>query len=304
MINTFHDLVEKTQQRPVKSRMAVAGAHEKHTIESVIRAKKDGLCEPVLVGIESEIRSLLAAESESPDDYAIVPAEDGADSARKAIALIRDGRAEILMKGAMETGPLMKEVINKEHGLNRGVRCSLIGLYEIPNYPKILAIGDVGMNTYPNMEGKRDILIGAVELLHSLGLACPKAAVLSAVEKVNPKMPDTVDGDALKTMWKNGELPECIVEGPISFDLATRPEAAAIKHYDSPVAGDADILIVPDIVSGNVLAKALTGFAMAKTAGIVVGAAAPIVLSSRSAQVEDKYYSIALAAYSAGRDEA
>lgn len=302
MIKSFKDLVTLTQQRSFKSRMAVANAHEKHTIESVVLAKKDGLCEPILVGVAETISALLSAEGEDPAAYRIIDAPDGAESARTAIRLIREGEAEILMKGAIETGPLMKEVINKETGLNKGVRCSLVGTYEIPGYHKILAINDVGMNTYPDLYGKRDILLGAVELMHGLGVSCPKVAVLSAVEKLNPKMPDTVDGDALKTMWKNGEFPSCIVEGPIAFDLATRKEAAEIKHYESPVAGDADILIVPDIVSGNVLAKALTGFAGARTAGIVVGAAAPIVLSSRSALVEDKYYSIALAAYAAGKD--
>ena len=302
MIKSFQDLVLQTQQRSRKSRMAVANAHEKHTIESVIHARKDGLIQPILVGVEDTIRQLLAEEQEDSALYRIVDAEDGVASARCAIQLIRNGEADILMKGAIETGPLMKEVLNRDTGLNRGVRCSLIGTYEIPGYHKILAINDVGMNTYPDLAGKRDILLGAVELMHSLGVLCPKVAVLSAVEKINPKMPDTVDGDALKTMWQNGEFPECIVEGPISFDLATRKEAAEIKHYSSPVAGDADILIVPDIVSGNVLAKALTGFANAKTAGIVVGAKVPVVLSSRSAQVADKYYSIALAAYAAGKN--
>lgn len=302
MIRNFQDLVVQTQQRAYKSRMVVANAHEKHTIESVVHARKDGLIQPILVGVEETIRQILREEKEDCSLYRIVDAEDGVASTRCAIQLIRNGEADILMKGAMETGPLMKEVINRETGLSRGVRCSLVGTYEIPGYHKILAINDVGLNTYPDLAGKKDILLGAVELMHSLGVLCPKVAVLSAVEKVNPKMPDAVDGDALKAMWKNGEFPECIVEGPISFDLATRKEAAEIKHYESPVAGDADILIAPDIVSGNVLAKALTGFAKARTAGIVVGATAPIVLSSRSAQVADKYYSIALAAYAAGRD--
>jgi phosphotransacetylase len=194
----------------------------------------------------------------------------------------------------------MKAIVAKENGLvPQGRKLSLIGFYETPKYHKLFAVSDMGLNTYPDLAGKRLIIENAVQLLHALGIENPKVAVLSSVEKVNPKMPDAVDGAQLKLMNARGEITGCTVEGPISFDLATSREAAAIKGYDSPVAGDADLLIVPDIAAGNILVKCLTGFCGALTAGAVLGARVPVILTSRSAEAADKYYSIALAACAA-----
>ncbi|MCL2124550.1 MAG: phosphate acyltransferase [Oscillospiraceae bacterium] len=173
---------------------------------------------------------------------------------------------------------------------------SLAGLFKPRKYHKMLAISDIGLNTYPDANAKKAIIENAVKMLKTLGIENPKVAVLSAVEKVNPKMPETIDADALKQMNRRGEITGCIIEGPISFDLATDPSAAAIKGYSSPVAGDADLLIVPDFVSGNILVKSLTQFAGTQTAGAVLGAKVPIVFTSRSADASDKYNSIALAA--------
>lgn len=203
------------------------------------------------------------------------------------------------MKGKLETGQFMKAIVKKENGLLAGGLLSLVGLYEHSNYHKLLAVTDQGLNTYPDLNGKKNIVINAVKLMRSLGVDEPKVAVLAAVEKVNPKMPESVDGAELKKMNQEGEITNCIVEGPISFDLAIKQGAAAIKGYESPVAGDADILVVPDIAAGNILVKCMTDYAGAMTAGTILGAKVPVIVTSRSAEASDKYYSIALAAYAA-----
>jgi phosphotransacetylase len=229
----------------------------------------------------------------------MVEAGDVDDCVAKAADLIRSGQAQIIMKGMMETGQIMKAVLDKKIELTSGRKMSVIGFYEIPKYHKLLSVSDMGMNTYPDLAGKKDILENAVQLLHAIGIENPKVAVLAAVEKLNPKMPETVDGDKLKEMNLQGEIKGCVVEGPISFDLATSKEAAVIKKYESPVAGDADFLLVPEICTGNVLVKCLTGMAGARTAGLVVGAKVPIILTSRSAEASDKYYSTVFAAFAA-----
>lgn len=298
-INTFKDLVAAVQAMETKSRVAVVAAHEEHTLESLIQARRDGLITPILVGDEGEIRAIFKRLHEDPDSFEIVSADGVDDCLAKSVELIHSGRANILMKGKLETGQIMKAVIDKKNDLKRGGLISLMGFYSLPSYHKLFAVSDMGMNTYPDLEGKRHILENAVHVLRALGVEEPKVALLSAVETVNPKMPDSVDGGKLKELNQIGEIKGCIVEGPIAFDLATSKEAAVAKSYQSPVAGDADLLVVPDIVCGNVLVKCLTGLAGAKTAGLVVGAKVPIILTSRSAEASDKYYSIALAAYTA-----
>ncbi len=206
------------------------------------------------------------------------------------------------MKGKLETGALMKAVVNRETGIRRGGALSIVAMMESPYYHKVFAVTDVGLMTYPTLEQNKAIVENAVRLFRSLGHERPKVAILAAVEKANDKMPDTLDARALKEMNLNGELPDCIVEGPISYDLCMDKESAAIKGYDSPVAGDPDMLVVPDIVAGNILAKCLTCTGGAKTFGTVCGAKVPIVITSRSAPAEDKNRSIILAAV-AGRQE-
>jgi len=303
-IKSFQDLVRGVQAMPKKSRVAVVAAHDEHTLESIVEATKDGLINPVLIGDKDKIKEILSNMSQSPNDYDILPAADVDECMQKAINMVHSGDADVIMKGKLETASLMKAIINKTNGIGKGRMISLVGFYEMPSYHKLFAVSDMGINTYPDLQGKKDILLNAVELLRSLGNPEPKVAVLSAVEKVNSKMPDTLHGESLKTMQtEDSAFGKCIVEAPISFDLATSKEAADIKGYKSPVAGDADLLLVPDIVSGNILVKCLTGFAGAQTAGLVVGAKVPIVLTSRSAEAKDKYYSIALSAYAAGAFE-
>lgn len=298
-INSFRDLVAAAQAMEKKSRVAVVAAHDEHTLGSVIQAQRDGLIDPVFIGDTVGIRDILKNMDIPSDTFELVPAGTAEECMEQAVSLIESGRANILMKGKLETGEIMRAVLDKKNNLRTGRLISLMGLYELSAYHKLFAVSDQGMNTYPDLNGKKDILLNAVHVLHALGVTEPKVAVLAAIEKVNPKMPESLDGNALKEMNRSGEITGCVVEGPISFDLATSRDAAINKNYSSPVAGDADLLLVPDIVSGNILVKCLTGMAGAQTAGLVVGAKVPIILTSRSAEASDKYYSIALAAYAA-----
>ncbi len=300
MIKSFQEMADAAKAMEKKTIVAVVEAQDAHTLEAVVTAKKDGMIEAMLIGNEEKIREILAQEGGDPADFTIVPTGSMEESLEKAVDAINSGKASAIMKGKLETGQFMKAIVKKENGMMAGGRISLIGLYEEPRlYHKLVSITDMGMNTYPDLEGKKDLINNAVKLLHALGIECPKVACLCAVEKMNPKMPETVDADALKKMNQAGEIPGCIVEGPISFDLAMKKSAAEIKGFDSPVAGDADLLLVPDITCGNVLTKCMTDYAGATTAGTILGAKCPVIVTSRSAAASDKYYSIALAAYSA-----
>ena len=295
-IRNFEEMVQQVQQMGTKTRVAVPMAQDEHTLEAIVKARQGGLMDPVLIGDRDAISAILAGLGEEPGGYEIHPA-DGVDaSLATAVSLVKGGEANALMKGKLETGQLLKAVLNRDNGLRRRDRLSIAGLFQCPRYHKLFAVTDMGMNTYPDLEGKKDILINGVDLLHAFGVECPKVAVLAAVEKPNPKMPDAMDGAALKEMNQSGEITGCVVEGPISFDLAMDPEAAPIKGYESPVAGDADLLVVPDIVCGNVLVKTLVTLGGGQTAGIVMGSTVPIIVTSRSAAALDKYYSIALTA--------
>jgi len=295
-ITRFSDLAEKAGAMSQKTVMAVIEAQDENTIRAVLEAAGHGITRPAFIGKTSEIKELITMLGSDPSDYEIIRSCDVVESLKKAVDMIHTGKATALMKGKIGTAEFLKAVVNKENRLLTGSRLSLAALYETKNYHKVFAVSDVGVNIYPDFDCKRSIVEHAVGMMVGLGKIRPKVAILAAVEKVNPKMPETVDADALKKMYQNGGIKNCIIEGPISFDLATSAKAAGIKGYDSPVAGDADLLIVPDIVSGNVLVKCLTGMAGATTAGTVLGAKVPIVLTSRSAETSDKYYSIALAA--------
>ncbi|MDR0491759.1 MAG: bifunctional enoyl-CoA hydratase/phosphate acetyltransferase [Oscillospiraceae bacterium] len=290
------DLVSEAKGMERKSAVAVVEAQDGCTIEAVLDAANDGLMIPLLIGDAGKIRERILEFGADAAKFEIIDSSGAEDSLQLAIEMINAGRAEALMKGGLETGHFLRAVLKKENGLIIGGRLSLAGFFETPNYHKIFAVSDMAVNTYPDLECKRVIIDNAVRLLNMLGLEKPKVAVLAAVEKLNNKMAETVDADALKRMNRDGEIRGCIVEGPISFDLATSAQAVMVKGYDSPVAGDSDLLIVPDITTGNILAKCLTGMAGARTAGVVLGARIPIMLTSRSADPSDKYYSIALAA--------
>lgn len=292
MLKNFEQLKEMLRQKPGKRRVAVAVAQDEHTLQAVMQAAADGLVTPVLIGIETEIRAILAQIGCDAANAEIINIEDPTACIQKAADLAREGKADCIMKGKCETGAIMKVLVNKEHGIRKSDTMSLVGFFESKYYHKVFAITDPALLTYPNLEQKKAMIRNAVGAFHALGVAEPKVAVIAAIEKVNPKMPETVEADAIKQEGIEG----AIVEGPISIDLAMDPASAPIKGYQSPVAGDADLLVMPNIVTANAAAKTLTVLGGGRTGGVVLGAMVPVLLVSRSASADDKYMSIVMAA--------
>jgi phosphate butyryltransferase len=292
----FDQLVEKVKGFEKAKRIAVAAAQDEHALEAVMQAAKEGIVEPILVGDAAKIREILAQLNESVPEENIYDAPELVESAELAVKLVKEGKADFLMKGKLDTSVLLKAVVNKENGLGTGRIMTHFAIQKIPNYHKLLVTTDGGMMMYPTLEQKKDIIQNAVNALVNMGYEKPKVGVLAAVEKINPKMPETLDAAALKEMNQKGEITNCIVEGPISYDIAMSKEVAKIKGFESEVAGDADILVVPNITTGNVLGKSLTISAQATMAGFIVGAQVPIVLTSRGATSEEKYLSIVISA--------
>jgi phosphotransacetylase len=301
-LKKLEEMKERVLSSTEKKRIGVVAAEDDHTLKAIAMAVRDGLVEPVLIGEEVLIEALWASVAPPGQDLPeIVEAKGREACVDTALNLVRSGNIKCLMKGRLETGELMKGVVNREKGIKTNNTLSLLGLFESPYYHKVFAVTDMGLLINPTLEQKKAALENAVQVFHILGTEYPKVGVLAAVEKVNPKMQETTEAADLKEMNRNGQIPDCIVEGPISYDLCMDPEAAVIKGYDSPVAGDADVLLVPNIVAGNLMSKALACTGGAKTCGIVWGAAVPIVLTSRSASAYDKYMSIVFAALVGGQ---
>ena len=292
MIKNFEQLKEMLKAMPVKRKVAVVPAQDEHTLEAISHAYRDGMVEPVLIGDEPKIREILAQIGTDADKMTIIHVEDPTEAIQKAADMARDGEVDCIMKGKTETGALMKVLVNRERGIRKNDTMSLLAFMESPNYHKVFAITDVGLLTYPSKDQKKAAIQNAAEAFHALGVEQPKVAILAAVEKVNPKMKETVEAAEIKEEGVEG----CIIEGPISYDLAMDPASAPIKGYVSPVAGDAELLVVPDIVSGNIAAKTITVIGGGRTGGVVLGAKVPVLLVSRAASADDKYMSIVIAA--------
>ena len=253
------------------------------------------LCDVILVGDEDIIRSEAAKQDLSYDGIRIVDEKDPEKLGVTTVALVSSGEADVFVKGKMNTSDFLRAVLNKEVGLRTGRQLNVLTCYDEPGEKKLFFITDGGMNIAPTLEDKVEILHNAVPVLHNMGIEEPKVALLTANEAVNPKMQATVDAAALCQMAEEGKLPKAIYEGPIAFDVAMRPEAAAEKKIVSRVSGDVDLFLVPNIETGNVLGKAIGYFAKGQTAGIVIGAAKPVVMSSRAASITGKVTSIAWA---------
>lgn len=299
MIKSFEELKQMLAASPAKRRIGVVAAQDEHTLDAVTKAARDGLVWPVLIGDPEKIKQLLAEFDYPVDQAEIIESYDVTECAQIACRLVREGKIDCIMKGKTETGPLMKVLLNREYGIRKGDTLSMLAIMSSPGYHKIFGITDVGLLTYPTQAQKKAAIENAVDAFRALGYTDPKVAILAAVEKVNPKMPECVEADAIKAEGVAG----AVLEGPISLDLAMDPEAAAIKGYESPVAGDADILVVPNIVCGNVFAKTVTVIGGGKTCGAVLGAQVPVVITSRSASAEDKYMSIVLNALIGGANK-
>ena len=300
--HNFDEMTAHVKGKPAKARMAVAAAGDPHTIEVTLKARAEGIVEPVLVGDKPIIDRVLAEMGETVPAADIYDVPDLTEAAAKAAALVREGKADLLMKGKLDTAVLLKAVVNKEHGLGKGGVMSHFSIFEVPGYHKLLCPVDGGMMTYPTLEQKKAIIENTVGVLHAMGYECPKVGVLACVEKVNPKMPETVEADALKQMNQRGEITGCIVEGPVSYDCAMSKEIAEFKGFDSPVSGDCDVLVAPNIHAGNIMGKLLTVTCGARLAGMMVGAKCPIVMTSRGSSAEEKYLSIVLAAAAAQKE--
>jgi phosphate acetyltransferase/phosphate butyryltransferase len=279
-------------------RVSTAVVHPVDTVSllGAVEAARAGLIEPVLVGPEAKIRQAAAQANIDLTPYRIVPTEHSHAAADAAVALARTGDVRAIMKGALHTDELMHAVVAKDTGLRTGRRISHVFAMDVPTYPRPLFITDAAINVYPTLEDKRDIVQNAVDLAHALGMAAPRVAILSALETVSPKIASTIEAAALCKMAERGQIEGAIVDGPMAFDLAVSAEAAKTKGFVSPVAGQADILVVPDLEAGNMLAKQLEYLAEAQVAGIVLGARVPIILTSRADGPLARLASCALAA--------
>lgn len=296
---SFEELISKVKGEPHRKRMAVAVAGDEHTLEAVLHARKEGIIEPVLVGDKAVIDKILNQMGETVPEEDIVDVVEASEACEKAVSLVREGKADFLMKGRVDTGIILKAVVNKEKGLGKGDVMSHFTMFEVPSYHKMILPVDGGMVTYPTLEQKKAIIENTVETLCDMGYECPKVGVLSCIEKVNPKMPETMEARQLQEMNERGEIAHCIVEGPISYDCAVNREIAELKGLDSRIAGDVDVLVAPNIHAGNIMGKMLTCTCNAKLAGFVVGAKCPIVLTSRGSSAEEKYLSIVISAVAA-----
>ena len=279
-----------------KKTVVVAAAQDKSALTAVNACRKDGLIDAILVGDEALIREEIKHFHGEMDDAPIVHAETLEEAAKKACLCVRDGQADFILKGKIDTGILLKAAVAEENGLRTGKLMSPLAFLKIPNYHKIIVLTDSGMVLYPTLEQKREIIENAVENLRNMGYDEPKVGILAAVEKVNPKQPETVDAAELTEMYRRGEIKDCIVEGPLSYDILMSRESAHKKGFDSELVGNADILVVPNMPCGNILGKALLFSAEADMAGLIVGAKAPIALTSRGATEKEKRQSLLLAA--------
>jgi len=298
-LSQLQDLVDR-DHRPMK--MVLAASEDAHSLSAVAEAARQKIIKPVLVGDREQTHGLAEILNLDISKFDHVQAGDPQEAVIKAVKLVHDGKADVLMKGKVGTSLMLKAVLNREYGLRTGNLLSHFAYFEVETYHKLIAVTDVAMNIAPNLTDKIGILNNAVHVLNNLGIKKPKVAVLGAVEKVNTEMGATLDAALLSKMNQRDQIVNCIVDGPLAFDNAVSFESAKHKEIKSEVAGDTDLLLMPDIEVGNVLYKTLVFFARAKVASMIVGASAPIVLTSRSDSEQAKFDSILLAAVSASEN--
>lgn len=299
MSKSFEELISKANQKTLK-KVSVSNAQDEPVLQAVKAAKEQNIATAILVGDEAKIREIAASIDMDLTDFEIINEPDTEAAALKAVELVHNGKADILLKGLLETKTFLKSVLNKEVGLRTGKMLSHVCVFEIEGINRLLFFTDVAFNTYPTLADKVNIINNAVEVAHACGIECPKVAPLCAVEAVNPKMQPTVDADNLTKMYEGGDFKGCQIYGPLSMDLAIDPEAAVHKGVTNPVAGHADILLFPNIDAGNITYKILVRTAKVKIGNVLVGTSAPVVLTSRSDDFQTKLNSIALATVIAG----
>lgn len=295
MIKRLEELLSLSKERDKKT-LSVAAAHDKEVLEAVTEAVRLGIVDAILVGDEDKIKRIAEEENYMLTNIQIIDEKDVKKAATKAVELVVNGRAHFIMKGMMNTSDILKAVLNKEAGLKKEELLSHVMVYDVPTYHKLIMLTDGGMVPYPELKDKIAIINNAVKIAHALEINNPKVAPICAVETVNPSMQATIDASALTQMNRRGQIKGCIIDGPLALDNAISMEAAKHKGIISEVAGDADVLLVPSIESGNFLGKSLTYFAKAESAGVILGAKCPVVLVSRADSSKSKLYSIALGA--------
>ncbi len=296
MSKGFNDLVAKAGSGSMK-KVSVAVAQDAPVLEAVKAAKDRNIADAILVGDETKIREVAASINMNLDGFEIIHEPDDFQAALTAVKLVHDGKANMYMKGLIDTKSFLKSVLDKEVGLRTGKTLSHVCVFEIKGIDHLLFLTDVAFMTYPTLEDKVHIIENTVEIAHACGIECPKVAPLAAVEVVNPKMPVTVEAAELTKMCEEGKITGCIVDGPLSMDLAICPEAAQHKGAEGrKIVGDADILLFPDIHAGNLTYKTLVHTAQVKNGNILTGTKAPVILTSRSDDFETKVNSIALGA--------
>lgn len=293
MYHSFHEILKTVQSRG-RVTLSVAAAQDMEVLEAIKLAYDAGIARAILVGDASIIKPMLERVG-LPSDTAIVDEPDAGQASLKAVSLVHKDEAQVLMKGLVNSSEFLRAVLDKEEGLRTGRLLSHLAAFEIPGQNKLLFVTDGGMNIAPNLQEKKDILVSAMLTLNAMGIDKPRVALLTANELVNPKMSATVDAKALADMGAAGELPPGIVEGPIALDVAVSSDAAKHKKIESKVSGQVDLIVVPNIETGNGIGKTLIYYAGAKMAGLVLGAANPIVMTSRAETAEGKLNSIALA---------
>ena len=296
MNQSFESIIAKVKECGMK-KVAVSVAQDSAVLEAVREAKNRGIAEAILVGDESKIREIAASIDMDLTGFEIIDEPDMIQASLKAVKLAHDGVADMYMKGLIDTKNFLKSVLDKEVGLRTGNPLSHVCVFDIPGIEQLLFLTDVAFMTYPTLEDKVNIIKNTIPVCNACGVEMPKVAPLAAVEVVNPKMPVTVEAAELTRMCNDGEITGCIVDGPLSLDLAIDPEAAKHKGAtDRKIQGDADVLLFPDIHAGNLVYKAIVHMTNMKNGCILTGTKVPVILTSRSDSFETKVNSIALAA--------
>ncbi len=295
MIKNLESLVDLTKNKEKKI-LAVAAAGDYHVLEAVQNAVNQDIVEPILVGKEEDIKKIASDINFNIDNIQLINVCDPYEASLEAVKLIGEGKADFLMKGLVSSGLLLKAVLNKEFGLRTGSLLSHVAIFETPYYHKLLGVTDAAMNVDPDLEEKIDIIKNAVKVFHGLNYSNPKVAIIGSVETINPKMEATMHAATISMMNYRKQIKGCVIDGPLALDGAISKEAAELKHITSDVAGDADLILAPDINGANILYKALNFLGGATAAAVIMGAKVPIVLTSRGDSEKSKFLSIALAA--------
>ena len=289
---TFDELLEDLKKDIKTRKMAVAGADNPETLKTAIEAKNMKIGDSILIGNEEKIKAIAKEKNIDISDFKIVNLNDPTEISRYAVKLVHDGEADMYVKGSLETRDVLKAVLDKEIGLKTEDLISLVGVFEIEG--KMMYLTDPSVIPYPTLENKVQLINNAVKFAASTGLFNPKVAAVTAIGITNPRMPETLEAEELMEMNKRGEIKDCIVDGPLSLDLAISPESAKIKNSKRRINGDADIILFPDVHAANIAYKILTHLSDAKSGNIIIGTRQPVILSSRSDTVQVKLNSIIL----------